>query len=412
MKFKSEKEMQEWLSNRLESVDGLAEILANLEEIQEYETEDASCATIVASFRKCIESLHDTHVVSQDENISCVAGDILRPDFVLYAPETESIVLVELKNAAGPTREAGTEIAAYASEIRASIPFISDGDLIGVIISPHWPCLLKHYVRQEILWAGRNLICLRPKEVDGETMLSILSPDELREGGLDFRVPPEYLGGYQICLYDDELYHDRTDRSRLDKYEQQFRTALDCMASTGSRINSHGFAFLWRDKWQHSLAPWSITVINFAPFQTVERFLHDKDGLRPLLFDKLHEVIVEYSPEGHGNALAEVANSANPFLSAVCKPRYEGFSTWRSHQEILNQRADMVAFVAWGRFEKSYFDRLSREYNAGNFGVSSTDPIIGLEVVLDLIEVNYEFIDLSQIPRFDKDELDIDEFKD
>lgn len=395
--FDSEAKMQDWLSDALKDVEGLADLISNIEPISEAIASHLTDERLLDSFKTCIKSLYITHVMSENENISTDDQDILKPDFLLYAPETESVVIVELKNLAQTTRQAGTEISAYACEIRSSVPFIADGDMVSVIVSPFWPALLRHHVRQEILWQGKNVICLRPVETDNGVRLEILDPSELRDDAIEFRVPPEYLGGYQICLYDDDLYRQNPDKTRLDKHVEQFRTALNAMASTGAQLNSHGFAFLWRDNWELSLAPYSITTINFAPFQTVERFLHVTNGSLPRLFDQLCTVIREYSPEGHGETLSSISQSADRFLQAVCSPHYEGFFHWGHHRSILIERAELIAFVAWGRFQQLYYDRLSQEYKSGNIQISSTDPHIGLEVVDQVIDNTYEFVDLAYV---------------
>lgn len=402
--FASEAKMQEWLSDALKDVDGLGDLISNIETISEAVASHASDERLLESFKTCIKSLYITHTMSENENISVDGQDILKPDFLLYAPETESIVIVELKNLQQTTRQAGTEISAYACEVRSSVPFIADGDMVSVIVSPFWPALLKHHVRQEILWQGKNVICLRPVKTDNGVRLEILDPSELRDDAVELRVPPEYLGGYQICLYDDELYSQTPDKTRLDKHVEQFKTALNAMASTGARLNSHGFAFLWRDNWKLSLAPYSITTMNFAPFQSVERFLHVEDGSLPRLFDQLHTVIREYSPGGHGEALSTISHSADPFLQAICSPRYEGFMHWGQHRPVLIDRAELVAFVAWGRFQQLYYDRLGQECKAGNTLVSSTDPHIGLEIVDQVIDNTYEFVDLAYIGMSEEDE--------
>lgn len=403
--FESEAKMQDWLSSELERAEGLADLISNIDVVSEAQYSDSSEDRFLASFKTCIKSLYTNHVISKNENISTDEHDILKPDFLLYAPDTESIVIVELKNLAGTTREAGTEISAYACELRSSLPFIADGDMVSIVVSPHWPALLKHHVRQEILWQGKNVICLRPVQTDDVVRLEILAPSELRDQAFELKIPPQYLGGYQICLYDKELYSANPDTTRLDNYLEQFKTALNAMASTGARLNSHGYAFLWRDNRKLSLAPYSITTINFAPFQTIERFLHGSDGSLPRLFDKLCRIIREYSPEGHGEALSTISHSADPFLNAVCSPCYESLFHWGHHRSLLNDCVDLIAFVAWGRFQELYYDRLSQEYSDGNIQVSSSDPYIGLEVIDQVIDTSYEFIDLTYFYIPQEDEL-------
>ncbi|WP_140128318.1 hypothetical protein, partial [Vibrio parahaemolyticus] len=114
--FADEKEMQEWLSSQLSSVDGLSSLILE-QELSMTPANDQE-KNVLATFKYCYQSLHQGVVISEDTNISLESGDIMRPDFLLYAPESESMVIIELKNFAGATRQAGTEISAYESELK------------------------------------------------------------------------------------------------------------------------------------------------------------------------------------------------------------------------------------------------------------------------------------------------------
>lgn len=395
--FSSEEEMQKWLSSALDNSNGLAELIVNFDAVNEATANTFAESRLLQSFKTCISSLYITEKVSENENISISKDGILKPDFVLYATETESIIIVELKNIAGPTRQAGTELAAYGSEIRASVPFIADGDIVNVIVSTEWPTLLRHYVRHEIFWQRKNLLCLRPVTLKGEIKLEILGLSEFAEDVTSFKIGHEYLGGYQICLYDRGFYSSNPDRSRLDCHVEQFKAALHSMATTGNKANSHGFAFLWKDQWQESLAPYSITVLNFAPFQSVERFLHLGDGELPDMIKRFMCLVKEYDPQGHGNSLRAITDAGNDLLNHVCSPAPEGFTHWGTLRSIMNTRAQHIAFVGWGLFGEAFLEKLKSEYKSGNTDCSLTSPSLGLAVVSEIVDDNYQFIDLSYI---------------
>lgn len=281
--FGNEKSMQVWLSNSLKSVDGIGDLIINNEEFSSFTPNTLAEKKIFKSFSYCCESLYINEVISENINISLKEGDSLKPDFLLYASETESIVIVELKNDVSPTRQAGTELSAYASEIKSYIPFVSEGDIINVIISTKWPTLLKHYVFNEIFWLQKNLICLEPVRFEGEVKLKILDVSHLVEDDVTFKICPQHLGGYQLCLYDNELYKPEHDKNRLDSHIEQMKTALEMIAIKGYSHKSHGFAFLWKDHWELSLAPYSITVLNFAPFNSVERLFHNNSDITDIV---------------------------------------------------------------------------------------------------------------------------------
>lgn len=225
--------------------------------------------------------------------------------------------------------------------------------------------------------------------------LRILSTSELAEDVSLFKIGEQYLGGYQICLYDDELYSKSRDRTRLDKYVEQFKTALNSMSITGNRLNSHGFAFLWKDGWTGSLAPYSITVLNFAPFQSIERFLHlDEDELPDMVY-KFIRLVREDSPEGHGNSLSEITDACTDLLENVCTPRVEAFANWGALRDIMKGRATHIAFSGWGLFGEALLEKLKAAYRAGNISYPSNSPDLGFAVIAEIVDDSYPFIDLS-----------------
>lgn len=172
--FNTEDEMQKWLSIELHKNEGLMDIIDNYKTFSEYKPISTPEKKIFESFEYSLNSLYTNIIISENENISLKKGDSLKPDFLLYSPERETIVVVELKNLSGPSRQAGTEISAYTSEVKSYIPFLSDGDVVNVIISSVWPTLLRHYIYHEIFWLQKNLICLEPVLKDEKILLNII----------------------------------------------------------------------------------------------------------------------------------------------------------------------------------------------------------------------------------------------
>ena len=178
---------------------------------------------------------------------------------------------------------------------------------------------------------------------------------------------------------------------------EQFKSALNSMAITGNRLNSHGFAFLWKDLWRDSLAPYSITVLNFAPFQSVERFLHINDGELPDMVQRFIRLVKENSPEGHGNSLSEITDACEDLLGQVCSPQVEAFTHWGALRKIMEGRAQHIAFVGWGLFGDALLEKLKAAYREGNISCPSTSPELGFAVISEIVDDSYEFIDLSYV---------------
>lgn len=392
--FSSEDEMQKWLSAELASKKGLSALIQEADWLESAVPKHMGEASVLRSFRTSYEALHINETLFENENISLGSSDILKPDFVLYAPETQAVVVVELKNLASPSRQAGTELSAYSAEIRSYVPFLPDGDIVHVLVSQEWTTLLKHYARHEIFWQRRNLICLRPVlSHDGQPALALLSLDELAEDYAAFQIGRGHLGGYNISLYDDELYSPQADRARLETALEVFKVAIQAMAVAGNGLKSHGFAILWRDTWKRSLAPYSIVAVVFAPFQSIERFV--RLGEVSPTVERFIKVVSDYAPEGHGNTLTEITEACVEIVEKVCSPRVEGFGTWDIIRKILGDRPENLAFAGWGLFGQAALEEVKARHRAGELTCSLSSPEVGAAVISKMIDNDYEVINLA-----------------
>ena len=400
--FDSEQQMQEWLSLKLKEIEatcgGLSELIDEFNETSHGKS--SSELRIINAYRHCLESLHINKVLSEDENISIKKGDVLKPDFLLYAPDTESLVILELKNIANPTRQVGTELGAYSSELKSHLPFISDADIIHVVIARDWPTLLRHYIFNEIFWMQRNILCLEPyQKEDKQIKLRVLPSTQLVEDHVSLMISPRHLGGYQLCLYDNELYTGG-NRDRLDQYLEQLKTATAAMALKGSSNKSHGFAFLWKDHQYANLTPYNITILNLAPFQSLERFFHLHDEgeiVIPKITKKLIKIVREGTPIGHGESLNQIKDFGEQYLENICSPQVEGFLTWDYLRDYMLKKPDLIEFQSWGVFSELLSEKLAEKYKQGKYSIKLTDPQLGLELIGELVDDDYEFIEISQI---------------
>jgi len=401
--FDNEQKMQDWLERELSEREGLTELIEDFD-FGNVQTASWSFRKVLESYEYCLQSLNLLEVISRNEDISISPKEILRPDILTYAPETQSVVIIELKNIYGPTRQAGTELSAYCAEVNNYLPFISDSDIVNVIISAEWPTLLRRHVIQDILWRGRKLICLRPEFVGTFICLKVVTPDDLGCAEVDLKLSSHHVGGYQLCLYDDELYSQNPNRDRLNAHLPQMKSALSAMAAKGHALGSHGFAFLWRDLWAESLAPYNITMLNVASFNRLDRFLLELPEGEDLaeISRRLLRMVSEFSPEGHGNSLNNITNEGERFLRAFCTPRTEGFFTWPALRDVMERRADHIAFVAWGMFGERHLDLLDQEYSAGS-NPDFFSPQIGIKLVNWIVDESVPYIDLSYFDWGDDD---------
>lgn len=395
--FKFEADMQVWLENEFERNKSLADLIINKDEITKYSPNSFEEKKIHNSYIHCLESLYINKIISKNENISLKSNNnkSLKPDFLLYASDTQSIIIVELKNHKNATRQAGTEISAYANEIKSYIPFISDGDVINVIISSEWPILLRHYIFHEIFWLQRNVICLEPIEKDGNIKLKIKKISSIIENEISLELCYKHLGGYQLCLYDDNLQKKIKIKNNLEVYIEQMKTAISAMATKGNSQKNHGFAFLWKDNSIESSAPYSITIINVAPFQLLERFYHNNNIEINQTTKKLINITCDFNPKGQSQSLSAITRTGEKFLKNFCKPKMEGFYTWDILEKFMIDRGTLISFHSWGIFNELFYQKLEETYIQGNTQIQNNNPELGLQILKELINPKYDFIDLS-----------------
>lgn len=407
--FQNEKDMQQWLQGKLNAGDSIGDLICNLDFFHLFQPQGYNQTAILESFKHCRGSLWCNELISSDANISQTKGEVLRPDFLLYGAEAESVVIVELKNTATATRQAGTEASAYAAEVRSYVPLISDGDVVNVIISTAWPTLLRHYIANEIIWSGRRIICLEPTISDGTTIqLSIISPQTISPETANAGMSDLEIGGYQLCLYDDELYGPSPDRNRFAKHEHQMLTALHAMSAKGNALRGHGFAFLWKDTWEQSLAPYSITVVNSAPFQGLRQILRTVQSMEELseIHLKFINLVHQFDPAGHGKTLDAITNSAREMLKHFCSPRMEGFTEWRGLREIMIPRAKLLSFSSWGIFQDQHFENVRVAYVNGETSLTFDEPLKGLESIDQIVTSGAPYIDVSHLFGDEDDDFD------
>ncbi|MNL47137.1 hypothetical protein D3C87_1699050 [compost metagenome] len=70
------------------------------------------------------------------------------------------------------------------------------------------------------------------------------------------------------------------------------------------------------------------------------------------------------------------------------------------------ERADLVSFRAWGIFDELLSEKIKKEYKKGNLQVSYDNPLLGLELIDEIVDDEYEFYDLSYYDYDENDALD------
>ena len=398
--FNTESEMQKWLEDKLDdNWEGFYELIVGFDAIDNFIPKNSAEKKIQESYLNCMPALSLMEVITKDENISASKGDVLRPDIVAYALERESIILIELKNISGPSREAGTELSAYAGELKGYLSHLSDGDIINVIVSPVWPALLKHYIFNNIIWQNKNMICFEPTIINGDIFLKPLSIELLLQAEIPLTFGEQHLHGYHISLYDDSQYQINPKLTKQHSQLAVIKSAISQMVAEGEKANSHGFIILSKEVAGYGLAPYMLTLVNAAPFSSIERYFHS-DEIKdmtdlPFIGRKFYDIYTYHEPLGLGTSTSKIYNSGRKYLAKISRPDIESLNSWSIlKEEVYSYRTEAIYFDAWGVFKEKTMEIIFEKYSNGEFDMNLNSIELGLEVLDELIDQEYEFINL------------------
>ncbi len=384
--FKFEKEMQDWLQEEFDKKLSLADLITNTEKFEGFIPSSPIERKIFNSFNYCLKGLWSNIILSSDENISISRGksESLKPDFTFYDEERESIVIVELKNSKNASRQTGTEFGAYSNEIKSHFPYLSDGDVINVIISPIWATLLKNYIFHEIFWLDRNIICLEPIKENEENKLKIIDINSLF-GNIFIKNELNKLGGFQICLYDYEKI-TKEERKKIYPSLDQMRIAMDVIAKTGNAQKNNGFAFLWKDLSGDPLSPYNITIVNISAYKQI---FENNNISQNNFTEKLFKTIQTSNSDGHGGSLFKIATEVKKILGDFCTPECEGFTNWKELYKFMKGNK-LISFYSWGIYEDLFLERILKKQKKGDTKMSLRSPDEGIEFIRELLGDEFE----------------------
>lgn len=378
--FNYERDMHQWLVEEFENIDGLGEIIIE-NNMHENNVENLNFINrkIIVNQQNCISALNHNYLISDDTNISIQERMILRPDLFLISRDPDGIVLVELKNRAASTRESGTELSAYTNSIVNIYPYMPNANIYYVIISSEWPSLLKNYVRNEVIWQNKNILCLKPKRVESSTKLDIVNIHD-KFSNYPQRLSPKNLRGIQLCVNNYEKTEIR---------ENILYTALEFMSDAGYRQNDNGFCLLWRDLSDSSITSHIFTIVSVCPFSFLERFKHEpaiSDTIDSL--KKHHDLEKQPSVEA-SQSFTNIVQEAQNFLDNYYNITSENPNDFEFFESRNNGRAENIAFKGWGLFGELYKELLcfqsTLDDTDGEF-VSNYSKSIGFEVINEIID--------------------------
>ncbi len=379
--FDDEAEMQEWLKGILQDDNQAFEsLVSNSACLENFSPSGYAEEKFLESYSLAWGALTYVEILTSDTNISLTKTEVLRPDFILYDQEKESIVIVELKNRAQATREADTEIGAYAAAIRKYMPLLADSDIVNVIVSSTWPPLLRHFIFNEIVWLGRSVICMEPSREDGKKRLRIKDIRCFTDSERASRIPLDALGGHVIGLE-----RSSTHGESLSRYVPRMRLAGMAMSRQGTALRSHGFALLWQT--DNANVPYCFTLVNVAPMLDLGHLTTQDPPFLPInaFAKRLRNLVQDYGPGGHTRSLLLIDKHGRIFVDRWCKPVSEAYCGWKSlKQDILDRKVKMLGFYPWGVFAEVFHRKLALRISKGK-NATHDHCATGWDVISELV---------------------------
>lgn len=282
-------------------------------------------------------------VVSVDKSISLTTGEVLRPDVLCFNPESRTLVVFEIKRDKLTERQAITELAGYEQELRNALPLLGDFDVNFIVLSTQWDTLLDHAVSNFNAWSGKYCLALKVSTGRDRFSLTCHVPNawQLR-GGIG--LPEEALQTVDLVLYEEE------SEESGDQVPSEILTAINIIARSGDRHDSHGFLMLWRDTADYGNGRWALTLCGVDPFAMHEWC--SNQGL-PTRSSKLTEYLSTNATDLAGRApeaIFKIAKEAFPLFSGRYRPTFENLFSWTDKLFLIRRRAIPVRFEFWGVF--------------------------------------------------------------
>lgn len=219
---------------RIKNLSDVDENLLPAFSIDEYIRRKYTLAT-----NNALKSIEDLQVLTSNKNVSTQFKQTLRPDLVCINPESQQIVIFEIKKSTQTERQALTELLAYEHEVKNLLPFLSTYDLTFVLVSTEWSVLLEHAAGSAIAWNNKNLLCLKVNPDSSEFKYDIHKPDSWSITGSAF-FPPESVASLTLSFEADKTIEESEIVYRLD-------LMMGFFAREADRIGLHGFGIVTTD---------------------------------------------------------------------------------------------------------------------------------------------------------------------
>ncbi|GCL41733.1 hypothetical protein [Dolichospermum planctonicum] len=358
----------------------------------------------IIAARNVLEFLENSRIITTDpKNISLDKSQCLKPDLILFNEEQCKLIIIEIKRSKQTTRETITEIIAYESELKNTLPFLSNYEINFCIISTEYPALLDHSVSGLITWESKQILCLKIDFDEQDLKLKIHIPSTWTATG-NITFPRNAISTFQIILY------QQSNEDILQDTELVVLNAARLIAREGDRNNSHGFVLVWHDCWDGcenvgGAAKFHLTVGFINPYVFLP-FAQNKG-----IIDASQSPIGEYLIENSENLTSAYLSSDNiwktgiTYLKQYYRVNIEGLSYWDLEREkpyeinsallTMRHRALPLHIELWGTlgdFVREFISHPGVKQNilsgVANRIISCEDPFIGIPILDTISGIN------------------------
>jgi hypothetical protein len=390
----TEDKIQKWLENNYENLQSIilnTEIIDNINKddkiVPYYSIDYMINKKIIKSAKFVFDNLYLLELITANQNISLETSERLFPDLLLFNPETNKFIIVEIKRSSQAEREAITELLAYEQELQNIFPFMSKLEVCFIVISADYNTLLEHSIYSLALWQNKKILPLKISGLESEDEsnwnLSVHIPNSWSLISLE-HFKAEQISTVHLVLYDKEAYnHDVDIKEKEDNFEILQR-GIELIVKEGEKYNSSGFVLLSR--MTHTpLSNWVITLGIINPFSFFKEINYNSK-IKDIFQNKFDFEI--YSD-------IDITNQAKEYLDIFYNTSYETFTTWDICKLELKDISIPLSIDFFGELDnivndfvlnpkvrKYYFPELNENK------INWKTPIIGLNLLDNILGEN------------------------
>lgn len=338
-----------------------------------------------------LRSIENLEVLTSDNNVSTHSSQVLRPDLVCINPESQQIIIFEIKKSTQTERQALTELLAYEHEIKNLLPFLSSYDLTFVLVSTEWSVLLEHAAGSAISWSNKNLLCLKAKTDASKLTFNIHTLNSWSITGNAF-FPPESVTSFTVSFKANPSMEESEIAYRLD-------LLLGFFAREADRIGLHGFAITTTDMGPYNEKGYQIVFCAVNPLAFFDNMLssgqitvHDGHLVR-----QIESYKVKHGAESGISSLDNlITKIVKPRLDIFDNVEFGGYFAWDITRHQLKDRGLPTFVEFWGLpgdYARDYINNPAvQNARPALFTPGMTDwrhPTTGLWLIRNLFEPTF-----------------------